>query len=296
MNLHELSAGSRYFEGAINLGLLVKEDTALLVDSGLDEFSAKKVTKVLNENNIVLAGVILTHAHADHTGGAAFLRDRWQVPVMASPLEKPYIENPQFEPFYLFGGSQPLKELENKFLKAPACPVDISLYPGRHDILGFPLEIVALPGHSPGQIGLIYETTFYTADALFSPEILTKHGIPYFVDISASLQTMDYLASCAKPHYCFVPAHGSATSKISELVSANKKYLDEIQTLILSALSTPLPTISLLSLVCREKGLAITNAGQYYLNKAALKSFLSYLANSNKIKAIINNNILLWTR
>lgn len=296
MNIRHLTEGSCYLAGAANLGLLVKNNTALLVDSGLDSSAAKKTVKVFQENDLTPAGIILTHAHADHTGGAAYLKETWRVPVLASPLEKLFIEHPRLEPFYLFGGSQPLKELENKFLQAPPCPVDICLDPGCQDVLGFSLEIVALPGHTPGQIGLIYENTFYLADALFSPEILAKHGIPYFVDMAAALGTMEYLASCAKQCQRFVPAHAPAAEDISNLVTANRDYLHSMIDLILDALITPLSTTALLAVVCQKAGLVMTNPGQYYLNKAGLKSFLSYLSNSGQIQVIIKDNSLLWTR
>lgn len=296
MNIHKLTGGACYFEGVTNLGLLVKDNAALLVDSGLDAFTAKKVTKILREQNIILNGLILTHAHADHAGGAAYLRETWQVPVMASALEKPFIENPQFEPFYLYGGSHPLKELENKFLQAPPCPVDISLSPGCQEIAGFPLEIAALPGHTPGQIGVVYDDAFYTADALFSPAVLVKHGIPYFVDIALSLQTMEYLASGMTRSHYFIPAHGSANMDITSLAAANKKYLQDIAGMVFDALTTPLTTAGLLARICQKSGLVMKSPGQYYLNKAGLKSFLSYLSNSQRIKAILEDNVLLWTR
>ncbi|MCR4441259.1 MAG: MBL fold metallo-hydrolase [Peptococcaceae bacterium] len=191
MNLHFLTAGSCCLDGAINLGVLVKNKKALLVDSGLDEAAAKKALRILKDNGLNLTGLILTHAHADHTGGAAYLRKTTQIPVIASPREKPLIEWPDLEPFYLFGGAKPLKSMENKFLQASPCPVDICLQEGKQELFSFSLEVIPLPGHTPGQVGIIHEGTFFLADAVFSPEILAKHGLPYHADIGSALQTIE---------------------------------------------------------------------------------------------------------
>jgi hydroxyacylglutathione hydrolase len=52
---------------------------ALIVDPG----DAEVVESALNTRNLQLDAILLTHHHADHTGGAATLQEQWQCPVYA---------------------------------------------------------------------------------------------------------------------------------------------------------------------------------------------------------------------
>src|SRR5207248_2894583 len=42
--------------------------------------------------------IVLTHGHFDHAGSAHELADRWDVPVFAHPLERPYLEGKPYPP------------------------------------------------------------------------------------------------------------------------------------------------------------------------------------------------------
>ena len=59
--------------------------------------------------NVELAAVIVTHAHADHFGGAGEVKKRTGAPVLAPAFEAAVVENPVLEPVYLFTGAQPLR-------------------------------------------------------------------------------------------------------------------------------------------------------------------------------------------
>ncbi len=294
MDIHFLSKETAFIDAGVNLGLLVNDEKALLIDGGIEASVAKKVLKLIQEKNLQLAGLILTHAHADHTGGAAYLKNTLNIPVMASPQEKPFIEHPHLEPFYLFGGAAPLKAMENKFLQAAPCSVDICLESGEQEFLNFTFAVIPLPGHTPGQIGIAYQGTLYLADALFAPEILAKHGLPYFVNIGTALETMDKLLQSAYDFY--VPSHGSKVQNPVELILANKKFLEELLALVLDYVETPQTTTELLGKIFLEKNLTINNPGQFYLMQASLQSLLSYLCNTGKIRVVYINNLLCWQR
>ncbi|MBZ4653181.1 MAG: beta-lactamase domain protein [Peptococcaceae bacterium] len=294
MDIHFLSKETAFIDAGVNLGLICSGEKAILIDAGIEASVAKKVLKLINEKNLKLSGLILTHAHADHTGGAAYIKNSLNIPVISSFQEKPFIEHPHLEPFYLFGGATPLKTMENKFLQAPPCSVDICLEPGKQDLLGFAVDVIPLSGHTPGQIGIAYEGTLYLADALFAPEILAKHGLPYFVNIEAALDTLDKLLQSAYDFY--VPSHGSMVQNPVKLILANKKFLEELLDMVLSHVEKPQTATELLGKIFREKNLTINNPGQFYLMQASLQGLLSYLSNTGKINVVYCDNLLCWQR
>lgn len=58
---------------------------ALIVDPG----DAEVVERALEAGKLQLDGILLTHHHADHTGGAAALQQHWQCPVYAPDSDHP---------------------------------------------------------------------------------------------------------------------------------------------------------------------------------------------------------------
>ena len=55
------------------VGVYRDGEAAWLIDSGSDKDAAKKVLKILGDLGLRLEAAIVTHYHADHTGGAALL-------------------------------------------------------------------------------------------------------------------------------------------------------------------------------------------------------------------------------
>jgi glyoxylase-like metal-dependent hydrolase (beta-lactamase superfamily II) len=51
---------------------LCEGNEAILIDSGLDKDSGKKILKLLESRGFSLKFIINTHSNADHTGGNRF--------------------------------------------------------------------------------------------------------------------------------------------------------------------------------------------------------------------------------
>lgn len=83
----ELARGIFYLQGGSNMGLVVRDGKGLLIDAGLDKDAARRALRVADELGVVLEAVFITHAHADHFGGAHFLQRRLEVPFYAPALE-----------------------------------------------------------------------------------------------------------------------------------------------------------------------------------------------------------------
>jgi len=76
----------------VNAHLLISGDGCVLVDAGLPG-SAPKVEKVLSKQGLTFADVkaiVITHAHVDHAGGAAELREKTRAPIIAHGDDLPY--------------------------------------------------------------------------------------------------------------------------------------------------------------------------------------------------------------
>ena len=125
----------------------------------------------------------VTHAHADHCGGAAALRQAFPgLQIAATPQTGQWMEDHHLNVCYSYGSLRedwPLaKEVEQQFLallgeeQAPTT----YLHDGEGIGLGAgdALQVIATPGHCPGHAAFYWQT----GKLLFSGDALQGRGIP----------------------------------------------------------------------------------------------------------------------
>ena len=86
--------------GGVNIGVLANDDGQIvLVDTGLNESSAKKALKVVREElGGEVVAVLTTHAHADHFGGNATIVKRTGAVVHAPRFDEAFLRYPLLQP------------------------------------------------------------------------------------------------------------------------------------------------------------------------------------------------------
>lgn len=145
------------------------DDGYAVVDAGL---SIRNAVTALSDAgfNGSPSHILLTHGHADHTGGARKLIEKWSAPVVTSQEEAPYVTG---EKRYLQAASgvrqravlQAFSLLGT--LEGPDISVDGVVEEG--DVLAG-LEVLSLPGHTPGQIGFLHreDRVVVVGDSVFN--------------------------------------------------------------------------------------------------------------------------------
>ncbi|RDI94560.1 MBL fold metallo-hydrolase [Meiothermus sp. QL-1] len=130
----------------------------LLVDSGMPQES-RKLLRLLGD--VRPAALLLTHHHLDHAGGARLLWELYRLPIYAHPLDIPYLSGRQRRPAFL-----PIPWLGDYIANRIQPLPEEALRPVEEaeEVLGW--RVVHLPGHTPGQIGLLRQGVLLAGDAL----------------------------------------------------------------------------------------------------------------------------------
>jgi hydroxyacylglutathione hydrolase len=130
---------------------------AVIVDPGEE---APRLLGAIEELDLDLQAILLTHTHFDHVGAVAPVAKATGAPVYCPKLEVPVLQDimsfvpwPGFGPFESWDPEETVEGGE------------------RLALAGFEIDVIFTPGHSPGHV------TYAVEDALFSGDVLFEGSV-----------------------------------------------------------------------------------------------------------------------
>lgn len=198
-----------------NVFIVESGDGWLMFDAGAGRFP-EQVFGVLQEDGIDPAQIrhlFLTHGHADHSGGAASLRERLGLTVHACAATAAMVATGDEEGISLGkakrGGVYPMDYAYR------ACPVDRVWAPGETQRFGdVSVEMIATPGHSHDHVSYLVTTPrrrmLVAGDALFHGGKVAIQDIAD-CDIAAICESVRVLAG--RDFDTLLPGHLAFTLK-----------------------------------------------------------------------------------
>lgn len=190
-----------------NVYLLHDDEGCWLIDTGSGLEQGKLIDRIrAAASGMPIKGALLTHAHADHAGGAAGIAELG-IAVQAGPRTCELVRTPDHDALGLTSairaGTYPS---DFTFPSCPATAIDGPAIPGAPDAL----IAVATPGHSSDHTSYLYaygsRTYAFTGDLVFSRgrvAVLGTHDTDV-ASLHASLQRLHELSPDV-----LLPGHGS---------------------------------------------------------------------------------------
>jgi glyoxylase-like metal-dependent hydrolase (beta-lactamase superfamily II) len=187
----------------LNLSLIVDSvHGPTLVDTGLPGMVEQLSAAIADAGYTVdqLTRIIITHQDRDHVGTLPEMRVASGAPVLAHPLEEPYIDG-RSEPlkFAMFrqrpGGETLVAEMIKQFRPTP---VNQLLNDGDRLDLAGGVRVIVTPGHSPGHICLYLERSriLIAGDALTASDgRLNGPNPPVTPDMPEAIRSVQKLAA-----------------------------------------------------------------------------------------------------
>ncbi|QKR00598.1 MBL fold metallo-hydrolase [Metallosphaera tengchongensis] len=147
----------------------------------------------------------------------------------------------------------------------------ISIEPGDSEV-----EVVKLPGHTPGHSGYILGDTLYAGDAFFGKKVLEGFVFPFYLDFWQAMESLEKLRDIAKGVNNLVISHGpiQEAKKMRELLEYNLEYGAKLVKWVKEEISTPSTAEQVVVRVMRRLGAKISPAN-VFLNEIVVKSILA---------------------
>jgi len=147
-----------------------------LVDAGLKGAPKKIVRAIesLGKKTSDVTRIVLTHAHPDHAGGLKRMRGETGARVMCHGVDAPFARAGHAPP-------RDQRRLAARILgmlpgnSFPPCDIDEEIDDGQVLDIAGGLRVVHTPGHSPGHVSLLHESSgvLIVGDSLFNSIGLT---------------------------------------------------------------------------------------------------------------------------
>ncbi len=224
-------------------------DRSVLVDTGLADTPAAVIDPYLSRAGLEPDFVLISHADNDHVGGNRAFRDAHPHAVFAChELDRRWVESNEALVRENYGwhaafGFPPMDADELLASMSGDCPIDVGLIGGETIRLDADrvVEVLHLPGHTPGHLGLWDEQNqaAIIIDAVLADGIYDRAGNklipPRYYDLAALRQTIERLEAL-RPEL-LLTAHYPVLGRDEALewLAVGRAFVDDVERVVRDA-------------------------------------------------------------
>jgi glyoxylase-like metal-dependent hydrolase (beta-lactamase superfamily II) len=277
------------------LGLyMTGEKEGVFIDTGLAKRDREGLVALLEETQLRPAGIILTHSHYDHTGNAAYLKERFGCPILTSLEEAGLGAN--IAAFRCGYASMSPGEMQ-MLLNQECFVADQIVMPGQREVefCGATFGIIPLPGHTPGQIGVITpDNVAHLADVIISGRTLEKSKLPTALCRALDLQSKESLRALKCRAY--ILTHEGVYEDISELIDQNIAMVHDRANLVLDCLSGTMDESEWAKAVYQRLEMRTEDTFKTTVYERNVRSFMDYLVDAGRVDIRRVEGIRVYSR
>lgn len=272
----------------------INDEEIIMLDTGWKRGERQGIEELLEKNNYRVAAILNSHAHIDHIGNNAYFKDKYNS-IIAMAAYEAFICSSEAN-LKLYYSSQALKLVKEHFGHM-VCKTDIIIKEDEKEIslCGINFRIIHTPGHSPAHICIITpDDVAYLGDALISYEVMEGAKMPYAYILSEDMKSKAklYDLHCSK----YVVAHMGMYDNIKKLIDDNMDFYESRAMRIYEVIDKPMTMEEILKAVIKSFNIRVNDIFRYYMMERMLRSYVDYLYDIDKLKLIIENGFLKYSK
>jgi glyoxylase-like metal-dependent hydrolase (beta-lactamase superfamily II) len=272
----------------------INDEEIIMLDTGWKKGEREGIEEVLESNNFKVTAILNSHAHIDHIGNNSYFKDKYNSIIAMSAYEA-LICSSEIN-LKLYFASETLRFVKEHYGHM-VCKTDIIIKENQHEILlcGVNFKIIPTPGHSPAHISIITpDDVAYIGDSLISYEVMEGAKMPYAYILSEDMKSKAklYDLNCSK----YVVAHKGIYNNITKLIDDNIDFYESRAMRIYEVIDRPMTMEDIMKVSIKNFNIHVNNIYKYYFMERMLKSYVEYLYEIEKLKLIIENGFLKYTK
>ncbi|MGH4139359.1 MBL fold metallo-hydrolase [Clostridium sp.] len=272
----------------------INQKEIIMLDSGWANGEREGIDEILERNNLVVVGIICTHAHVDHVGNNAYFKEKYNC-IIAMPAYEALICSSTMN-LKLYYNSQTLSEVTEHFGHM-VCKTDIMILDNQDivSVQGIEFKIIHTPGHSPAHVCIITpDDVAYLGDALISYEVMRGAKMPYAFILSEDLKSKLklYDLSCSK----YVVAHKGMFDDITKLITDNIDFYKNRATRVYDVIDSAMTRDDILKAVIKKFNIHVNSKYKYTMIERMLGSYVEYLNETGRLVLNIDEGFLKYSR
>lgn len=272
----------------------ISDEEIIMLDTGWANGERKGIDELLKINNFKVVGIICSHAHVDHVGNNAHLKEKYNC-IIAMPAYEAYICSSEVN-LKLYFSDQTLSEVTEHF-SSMVCETDIKILPKQEDIniCGTKFKIIHTPGHSPAHICIITpDNVAYLGDALISYEVMEGAKMPYAYILREDLKSKLKLYDLKYSKY--IVAHKGIYDDITKLISDNIDFYKNRAARVYDVIDGFMTMEDIFKAVIKKLNIRVKDRYKYTVVERMLRSYVEYLNETGAIELNVDDGFLKYSK
>lgn len=272
----------------------INDEEIIMLDTGWAKGEREGIDELLEKNNFRVAGIICSHAHIDHVGNAAYLKEKYNSIVAMANHEAIICSSTVSLKVYY--ATQSLADVTEHFGHM-VVETDIMISDDQSKIYmcGIKFKIIHTPGHSPDHICIITpDDVAYVGDALISYEVIEGAKMPYAFILTEDLKSKEKLYSlkCSK----YVVAHRGMFDDITQLITDNINFYKHRAERVYDVIEGSMTMEEIMKAVIKSFHIRVQTVYRYAVIERMLRSYVEYLNETGRLKLNVVDGFLKYSK
>ncbi len=272
----------------------IENNKIIMLDTGLKKENRKGIDELLDSNNFTVAAIINSHFHIDHIGNNAYFKNKYNCTIAMGAYEA-IICSSEVN-LKLYYSTETLKTVNQQYSHM-VCNTDTLIKDNEDEICvcGTTFKLLHTPGHSPSHLCIITpDDVAYIGDCLISSELMKTAKLPYSYILSEDIKSKAKLYDLTSSKY--IVAHKGVYDNIQDLIDSNIDFYENVSLKIYDLIINPMTLDEITKAVSINFNLNISNENRYIFIQRLLKSYIEYLYEIKKLKRVITDDILKYSK